>query len=169
MQSSEEHITRENNLEALVRMEDLFNTYPEKKVRDRSKDVKFANDPPKVLKCCSDSRVTLGGGAVVEGKKRQVLTGPPPSQPGDLTARTAPPRVQISLSRVNVEVSVTGLPELYTRAVKASTRTTAANSTAQNTRSEMTSIREHLMRMMEVVLRMKLKMDMYQIEALTEL
>ena len=70
------------------------------------------NEPPKVMNCCSDPSVTLGGGAVTEGNKRRLLTVPSPSQPQDLTASAKPPRVakevlrappgvKISLCRVN--------------------------------------------------------------------
>ena len=37
-------------MEALARMEELFNTDPEKK-RDKSKEDQSANDPPKVMNC----------------------------------------------------------------------------------------------------------------------
>ena len=72
-------------LEALVKMEELFNTY---QLRYIPKKVLSENDPPKVLKCFSDPRVTLGVGAVTKGKKRQLLSIPSPSQPGYLTAIT---------------------------------------------------------------------------------
>ena len=49
-------------------------------MRDRAKKVKYTNDPPKVLNCCSATRVTLGVGAVTKGKKRQLLTVLPPSK-----------------------------------------------------------------------------------------
>ena len=44
--------------------EELLNTDPEKKARDRAKEFRSVNDPPEVLNCLSDPRVTLGGGAV---------------------------------------------------------------------------------------------------------
>ena len=43
----------------------------------------------------------------------------------------APLRVQMDLSRVNIEVSVTGPPAHYTRAGKVSTRTTPENDSAK--------------------------------------
>ena len=102
-------------------MEELFNTDPENKVRGRSKKVRSENDPPKVMNFHSAPRFTLGGGVVTEGNKLQVLTVPLPSQPGYLTARTAPPMVEKEVGRapprvkmapiiVNVEVSLTGPP-----------------------------------------------------------
>ena len=54
----------------------------------------------------------------------------------------------MSQSRVNVKAIVTGPPARYTRAVKASTKTTISNSPAQNTRSARETSFEHLMRMM---------------------
>ena len=45
-------------------IEDLLNTDPENKARDRAKDFRSVNDPPEVLNYLSDPRVTLGGGAV---------------------------------------------------------------------------------------------------------
>ena len=80
-------------------MEEIFNIKPEKKVRDRSKEVQYATDTPKVLKCCSDPRVNLGGGAATEGKKWRVISIKPPSQPGYLTASTATPRVAKEVGR----------------------------------------------------------------------
>ena len=57
------------NLETLVKMEEKFNTEPSNKVRDRAKKVRYENDIPKVMKCYSAPRVTLGGGSVTKGKK----------------------------------------------------------------------------------------------------
>ena len=89
--------------------------------------------------------MTLGGGSVTEGKKRKVLTVILTSKTGYLTSRTAPPRmtkeveraphsVKMASSRVNIEASVTVPPACYTRAGKASIRTTTSNGPAQNTR-----------------------------------
>ena len=88
--------------------------------------------------------MTLGGGEVTNGNKWRLFTVPTPIQPGDLTSRTAPPRVEkevgrapprvkMAPSRVNVEVSVTGPPARYKLSVKLSTRTTISNCPAQNT------------------------------------
>ena len=85
--------------EAIVKTEELINTDPENKVRNRAKNLWYANDPTKVMNCCLDQRVTLGGWAVTKGNKRRVLHVPPPSQPGDLTASTSPPRVA---KRINI-------------------------------------------------------------------
>ena len=75
----------------------------------------------------------------------------------------------MSPSRVDIESSLTGPSALYTHAVKASIRKITANGPAQNTRAARVSSGEHLMRMMEVVARMKYKTDTYQIRALIEL
>ena len=75
----------------------------------------------------------------------------------------------MSLSRVNVEASVTGSPAHYTQARKSSTMTATSNGPAKNTRAERAASGEHLTRMMKVVARMKEKTDSYQKEALIEL
>ena len=80
-------------------MKEVFNIDPKKNVMDKSKKMRSSNYSPKVLKCCSYPRVTLGEGAVTNGKKRQVLTVPPPSKPGYFTAKTEPPRVAKELGR----------------------------------------------------------------------
>ena len=80
-------------MEALVLMEELFNAYPEKKLRYRAKGVQSAKYHPKVMKCCSAPRVILVEGEVTEGKKRRFITDPLPSQPRDLTSRMAPTKV----------------------------------------------------------------------------
>ena len=138
--------------------------------------MRYANGPPKILKFLSSQMVTLVGGSVTEGKKLLVLTVPPPSKPIYLTARAAPPslakevgRVKMSLSRVNIEASVSGPPARYTRAGKSSTITTTANVPAKNIRASRSAISEHLMRMMEVVSWMKEKTYTYKIESLIEL
>ena len=92
----------------------------------RAKDVQSAKEPPKVLKYCSAPSVNLWGGELTEGNKWQVITVQPPIQSGNLTSRTAsprvveevgisPPRVEMLPSRVYVEASVTAPPERYTR------------------------------------------------------
>ena len=135
--------------------------------------MKSSNELPSVLNCFSAPKVTLGGGAFTEGKKRQLITVPLPSKPGYLTARTAPPRVakelgrasprmQRSLIGINVEESVTGPPACYVRASKTPKRTTATNGTSQNTIASREASGDHLMRMMEVVAWMKGKTAMYQ-------
>ena len=79
------------------------------------------NKYTKVLNYRAAPWVTLGGGAATEGKKRQLLTVSLPSQTGDVTARTAPPRMenyvgiapprlQMDLIRLNAKASVTGPP-----------------------------------------------------------
>ena len=79
-------------METLVKTEELFNT-EQKKVMDRDKKMRPANDPNKVLNCHLDPRVTLGRGSVTKGKKNRVITVPPQSQPGYFIARNSPPRV----------------------------------------------------------------------------
>ena len=69
----------------------------------------------------------------------------------------------------NVEASVTGPPESYTRSGRSSTRTTTENGPAQNTTSAKAASSEHLTRMMEVVAHMEGKTDTYQRESLIEL
>ena len=112
-----------------MKMEEKFNIEPSNKVRDRAKKVRYENDIPKVMKCYSAPRVTLGGGSVTKSMKRQVLIVPPTSQPGYLTSSTAPPRVakeagiapprvKMAPSRVNSEASVTDPPAHYTREEK---------------------------------------------------
>ena len=46
-------------IDSMVRMEDLFNLEPANKVRDRSKEVRYTNEPPKVMNCFSDPSMTL--------------------------------------------------------------------------------------------------------------
>ena len=75
-------------------MEELLNTYPEKKVKDIAKEVQYVNGPPKVLNCCSSPWATIGGGAVTEGNKWIVLTVTLPSQRGDFISNMTPPRVE---------------------------------------------------------------------------
>ena len=76
-----------------------------------------------------------------------------------MISRTAPPRVTKEVGRahsrvkmapsiVNVEASVTSPPACYTQAVKASTRTTTANSPSKNTIASRSASGEHLMKMM---------------------
>ena len=85
--------------------------------------------------------MTLGGGEFTKGEKRRLLTVPPPSQPRDLTPRTAPtmlenevegapPRVQMDSNRMNVESSVNGIPAHNKLSGKASTNTTTSKGPA---------------------------------------
>ena len=132
------------------------------------------------MNCCSAPRVIIRGLIVAKGNKWRVLTVPTPSKPGYLTSSAAPPRVakelirspasvHMSLSRVNIGASVTDPPEHYARSVKVSMSTTTANGYAQSTLSARVESSEHLVRIMEVVSRMKGKTDTYQIEALIDL
>ena len=75
-------------------IEELFNTKPAIKVRYIAKELRSTNDPTKVLNCRSVPRVNIEGGAFTESNKWWVLNASPPSQPVDLTAKTAPPRVE---------------------------------------------------------------------------
>ena len=58
------------------------------------------------MKCLSDTRVNLVGRSVTKVNKRRVLNVPPPSQPGDLTASTAPTRVAKEAGRAPPRVQI---------------------------------------------------------------
>ena len=53
-------------MEALARMEELFNTDTENEIRDKAKEDQSTNDLPKIMNCLSAPELNLGGGAVTE-------------------------------------------------------------------------------------------------------